>query len=329
VGTLPQFASAEEAFSFEQSELSGQLRRWYGGETGARSEWFVPVVKALKTSSKIRTKRHGDWSDYSNTDRLATRRSSRLAPPDIPLTIVRDFEAEFPIIPATADQPLQVGIPGYLDMALFIFGPFGVLRHGRTFRRALGEQIRQVHARAGSRVVFQLEVPAALIAVASTPRPARRYLALALAKVVTAQVKDAPEGSRFGVHLCLGDLGHRALRQLRDTGPLVELGNAIQKVWPEGRRLDFIHLPLSGGEQPPPVDADFYRALESLRQREGMAIVAGIAHEDQPLATQRDVRHLVEGALGCRVDIATSCGLGRRSPAQAKAAVERMRHLRH
>ncbi|MEV0073858.1 hypothetical protein [Amycolatopsis sp. NPDC050768] len=39
------------------------------------------------------------------------------------------------------------------------------------------------------------------------------------------------------------------------------------------------------------------------------------------------MRDHVETALGRLVDLATSCGLGRRSPAEAEGAVARMRSL--
>jgi hypothetical protein len=55
--------------------------------------------------------------------------------------------------------------------------------------------------------------------------------------------------------------------------------------------------------------------------------VAGIAHEDQDSTAQLAARTLVEQALGTTVDIATSCGLGRRTPEQAEHAVAAMRTL--
>jgi hypothetical protein len=59
----------------------------------------------------------------------------------------------------------------------------------------------------------------------------------------------------------------------------------------------------------------------------GVPVVAGIAHEEQSPADQAAVRALVEAALGRRTDIATACGLGRRTPKQALRAVDSMRAL--
>ncbi|WIX77808.1 hypothetical protein QRX50_41480 [Amycolatopsis carbonis] len=327
VGTLPQFADADEAFRWQRGELAGQLRRISGGETGKRLQWFVPVVKELKRSGAVRVVKDGDWTGYDDTDRLAAR---RLEPGQIPLHIADDALAEFELLrasgnPATAGEPLQVGAPGYLDMALFIFGPLGVVKHARAFLRAAQAQISRVQAAEGDRVVFQLELPLALIAVTAAPPPLRRLVAELMAFLVPRQAARAPEGTRFGVHLCFGDLGHRALRQPRSAAPMVALANAVVRRWPVGRPLDFVHLPMSGGDEPPPAAA-FYAPLRRLRPGSAV-VVAGIAHERQDERAQLTVRDHVETALGRPVDLATSCGLGRRSPAQAEGAVTRMRAL--
>ncbi|MGW6934840.1 hypothetical protein ACWGE0_32590 [Lentzea sp. NPDC054927] len=46
-------------------------------------------------------------------------------------------------------------------------------------------------------------------------------------------------------------MGHKALKQLKDAGPLVLLANALARRWPEGRALEYVHLPMSGGDVPP------------------------------------------------------------------------------
>jgi hypothetical protein len=56
-------------------------------------------------------------------------------------------------------------------------------------------------------------------------------------------------------------------------------------------------------------------------------VAAGIAHEEQSATDQATVRSLVEAALGRRTDIATACGLGRRTPEEAVRAVDSMRRL--
>jgi hypothetical protein len=331
---MPQFDTAESAFAWQLSELDGQLRRLSGGETGERLQWFVPLVKQLKQDNKIRSLRDGDWTDYDDVDRLAVRRGTRLTAADIPLQLAEWAREELGVLdaagtPATAERPLQIGVPCYLDLALFIFGPARMLGQMSVFREAVAAQIDEIVALAGDRVIFQLETPAALIAVASAPKPLRPALAGYLARLVTRQAAQAPEGTRFGVHLCLGDLGHNARTQLPDADPLVKLATALVRRWPQGRTLEFIHFPLSGGEAPPTTDQAFYAPLGTLNRDGFPRLIAGIAHEKQPLADQLAIRATIENQVGRPVDIATACGLGRRTPQQATDAVGRMRELLH
>ena len=53
----------------------------------------------------------------------------------------------------------------------------------------------------------------------------------------------------------------------------------------------------------------------------------GFAHEDQDEATQFRIREMIEGAVGCPVDVSASCGLGRRQPDAARAAMDRIKLL--
>src|SRR4051812_20449464 len=159
VGTLPQFDDAPSALRWQRHELSGRLRRLSGGETGPRQDWVVPLGKALKLLPQVKTVRDGNWAGYDDTDRLAGARGARLTGADIPMRLSEYAREELAALeaegsPATADLPLQVGVPGYLDIALFVFGPAGVLRHGRTFLDATAHQVADLHGVAGDTVVF-------------------------------------------------------------------------------------------------------------------------------------------------------------------------------
>jgi hypothetical protein len=319
-----------QLLAWQLDQLPGRLRRLSGGETGPRLLWIAALIDELAQLPQIRVVHSGKWTGYDDAVRLAVRRGAKLTAADIPLRLAEHALEELAVLrdigsPATVELSLQIGVPCYLDLALFAFGPLGVFRHSRSFLQAIAGQVADIHAQAGDRVVYQLEIPAALVAVTATPPPLRPAMAWLMARLTTRQVAKAPQGSRFGVHLCLGDLGHRALRQLPTADPVVRLANAIARQWPRGRRLEYMHLPMSGGDQPPTTDAAFYRPLRRLRV--GTEVVAGIAHEGQDRTAQLTVRTLVEHALGKTVNIAASCGLGRRTPEQAKQAVAAMRTL--
>jgi len=185
----------------------------------------------------------------------------------------------------------------------------------------------RVRALFGDDVLFQLEVPVESVVLARAPSGLRPVLAGLLARRIAALAQGAPAGSQFGLHLCLGDMNHRALGRLPDASPLVLLANAVTSRWPAGRPLRYVHAPLAAADDPPPASRAFYRPLAGLKLGAGVRFVAGFAHEDQDAGTQLRIRDMIETAAGRPVDISTSCGLGRRRPDAALAAMDRIKLL--
>ncbi|WP_146167684.1 hypothetical protein [Micromonospora sp. MH33] len=331
VGTIPA-ESPRGAMQWALSQLGDSLDMVPDGETH-RPDWVLHIVEELRTHPDFELTRDGDWSDYSKTPMFRVRRGHTLRGDDIKLGIEASFRDSYPIYRELAvahgrsELPFQVGAPGDLDVAMFALGPARALRHRRAFTDATLGEIRAIHAEAGDQVVFQIEVPAELVFVASVPRFIQPAVAGYLARGIAGLARQAPEGARFGIHLCVGDLQHRALARMRDSGPLVRLANAIAAKWPAGRPLEFVHAPFSAAVEPPPVNPRWYRPLAGLRLPTTTRFIAGCAHERQDLAAQVHVRNLIERMVGRQVDIATSCGLGRRDPAAADSAMRRTAEL--
>jgi hypothetical protein len=203
-------------------------------------------------------------------------------------------------------------------MAMFTMGPQGPLRYRRAFTEAIAREITEIRSDAGEDVLVQLEMPAELAFVTMAPAAARPAVAAAVARTVTALVRRTPERTRFGLHLCMGDLQHQALFRMRDTGPVVALLNAVAARWSAGHRLELVHAPLAAGVEPPPLDPAFYARLSALRLPPETRFAAGLLHEARTVAELRTVVAAVEDALGHPVDVAASCGLGRRDPETAR-----------
>lgn len=125
-------------------------------------------------------------------------------------------------------------------------------------------------------------------------------------------VRAAPAGARFGVHLCLGDMNHRALGRMDDLGPVVALANALAAKWPQGRPLAYVHAPFGAADVPPSVDPAFTAPLADLRLPSTTRFVAGLVHEHVDVDQQRAMLARVEGLVGSTADVAAACGLGRR-----------------
>lgn len=332
VGSLPG-ADADEAMRRALHILGPQLRYLPDGETGERANWIVHIVDALRSHPDLQVSRNGDWSDYDHTPRLSVRKGHRLFGATLDFGHDTGAMGSWPIferLRAEAGRPdlrFLVGIPGDLDMAMFTLGPLGALRHRRAFTEATLRSIGGIHARLGAEVVFQIEVPAELVALAHASRSARPALAVVLARGVVALAGASPAGARFGLHLCLGDMNHKAFGTMTDVAPLVQLANAITERWPAGRPLEYLHAPFAAAEVPPPTDPAFYMPLRRLRLPSRTRFVAGFAHEKQASAVQTQIRDRIDAHLGGPVDVAAACGLGRRSPADAEANVRRVAEL--
>jgi hypothetical protein len=328
VGSIP-LDSAEEAMTAALDRMGPDLRWLPDGETGERTNWILHIVESFRDHPDLQIKREGDWSDYDATPVFTIRNGHTLTGDALDFGHVAVFEQHYPLFLKLREQHgrndlgYQVGIPGDFDMALFTLGPVGAFRHRQPFTDATLRAIRTIHEQAGSDVVFQIEVPAELVFVAKMPGPLQPLMARFLARGITSLAARSPDGARFGVHLCLGDMNHRALGRMTDVAPLVHLSNAIAAGWPAGRPLEFVHAPFAAAIEPPVNRKAFYAPLRNLRLPAGVEFIAGFAHEDQPLAAQQALRDHLDTLLGTQVGIATACGLGRREREQAIAAMDR------
>lgn len=324
VGSIPA-DNPDQAMRSALDWAAPHVRAVTDGETGERRNWVTHIVDSFRDHPDFELVRPGAWSSFDDLPKLRVRRGHRLDPAKL------DFQHVPPALEALprlrelrAEQglenlSLQVGIPGDLDLALFTFGPVGGFRYRSVFRDVLGREMQQIHAAGGDDVVFQVELPAELVFLSRTPALMRPAMSAFLAGGVTKLVEQAPPGARFGVHLCLGDLNHEGMGQLRDVKPFVVLGNALIRRWPAGRRLEYLHAPFTRGTEPTPTDPGFYAPLADLRLPEGTRFVAGLVQEASDIADLRRAVQLTEQSLGKEVDLAAACGLGRRDPEQAAA----------
>jgi hypothetical protein len=332
VGSIPA-ASAEDAMTLALREVGPHLRYLPDGETGERDRWVVGIINNLRSHPDLRVRREGDWSSYKDQLNFAVRKGHQLTGDRLDFGHVAAYQASWPIFERLREEQdwtnfdFQVGIPGDFDMALFTLGLPGPFQHRGPFTDATVREIEQIHALAGRQVLFQIEAPAELVFVTQVPSVAQPAMAAWMAGVVTKLASRAPRGARFGVHLCLGDLGHKALGKLRDAAPLVHLTNAIVKRWPAGRPLEYVHAPLAAGEDPPVLSKSFYHPLDGLRMPAETRFVAGFLHEDRTLDELRQILSEIESRLGQPVDIAASCGLARRGRDAAIAVMRQSAEL--
>jgi hypothetical protein len=318
VGTIPA-DSAALALKLVTDTVGDHTTDWLpDGETGDRKNWVGRLVEHLRDHPDLELAKEGDWSDYESTPGFRVKKGHGFD--HVELDYYEYFEESWPQfqeVRSTLGRPdlaLQIGIPGPLDVAFAAFGfnPLRGMSNVRPFEDATAVEVAKIHAVAGEEVVYQLELPIEVEVANRIPKPLRRAGAIWLARKVLRVVRRSPHGTRWGFHLCVGDMNNEAFSRLEDTTTLVLLANALLERFPAGRRLEFLHLPLAHGSEPPTDDEAFYRPLGDLKAPAGVRVVAGFAHEKQSLEEQLDLRALIERLVGRPVDVAASCGLGRR-----------------
>ena len=176
---------------------------------------------------------------------------------------------------------------------------------------------------AGVDVIVQIEVPPELYAAYKLPLP---LMGLALRPILDLLDKIKP-GAQIGMHLCLGDFHNEALVHPKTLGKMVAFSNRLVAAWPQQHRLVYVHYPLAEGAVPPTTDTRYYAPLAEVRLPKATRFVAGFVHEKRSLAENRHILDSIETARGQPVDIACSCGLGRRTPETATKLLALMARL--
>jgi hypothetical protein len=333
VGSIPA-ASTEEAVELALDELGPDLIAIPDGETGDRKTWVTTIIDRLSNNPAVYLKKAGRWTSYEDLPRYRVRLGKHIAPQSLDLGYHRAYQQSRPVVEAAAAQrniaapPFQVGVASAFDLALFSLGFIGALRHRGAFNAAAEREIAAIRAEADDDVVFQIEVPAELVTVVRAPAPLRAMAARWMGRVGIEAVRSASPGTRFGIHLCYGDLGNRSLvTDLDDCAAAVALINSMVSQWPAESVLEYVHLPLAAGNEPPRLSAAYYAPLARLRLPAATRLVAGFVHESLDDQQLRDVLRMIEAASGRCVDIAAACGLGRREQPVARSIMKESRAL--
>ncbi|NUS42495.1 MAG: hypothetical protein HOQ24_02195 [Mycobacteriaceae bacterium] len=333
MGSLPaQLDSPEKAMAFAVDTAGEHLDGLVpGGEADPyRAQWYIRhIIDRFNDVSALEPVRRGDWSTLRSRDtfRLRAGRSLTEADIDAALGYANEATDAMPaLIAAHRTDPelrLQVGIPTPFVIGFIAFDARTLTWRrgsaGRGDRRfpyyrplvdATVREIVRIHEPLRDKVVFQLELAAETLVCARTPAGLRRGPAALAGRAIARLVARAPHDAHFGVHLCYGSLDDKPVVAPRSTAAVVDLANAIARYWPAGRHLDFVHMPVGDGRRAP-VRPRYYAPLARLELPAATRVIAGMAHEEQPLAQAREALAAAESAYGGPVDVAAPCGLGR------------------
>lgn len=208
----------------------------------------------------------------------------------------------------------QMGVPTGLGLGFAIANPEHRMSYTGAFNEVIAREVNAMLDTAGDDVVIQLEAPPEVYAAYNLPQMMEP---LSLGPILDIVNRIKP-GARIGIHLCLGDLHNMPLMQLDRLQPLVDLSNRLVERWPRDRELVYMHYPLAAGNVPPSKDPRLYQPLADVKLPEGTHFVAGFVHEGLSFEENAGILRSIEEARGGKVDVASSCGIGRRTPEVAE-----------
>lgn len=344
IGSLP-FESEEVCMRRALAVLGPHLRCLPDGEVGEKSPafprgnriaWVMSAIEALTADAEcfrvIRPPRRGEDGmavDYESIQKLTPLR----APAEIAGRVrlgydryaLRSYET-FKRLREEEGRPallFQVGVPTGFAMGFAFASRVDWVRYTGALSTVIAREVNAVLERAGDDVLVQVEVPPELYAAHMLPSP---LLGLAQLPLMNFLGK-VRAGARIGVHLCLGDFHNEALIHPKALDTMAAFSNRLVERWPGQHRLAYIHYPLAEGAAAPRLDAGYYRPFKDVRLPAEARFVAGFVHEGRTPDEHRRILGAIEDARGEAVDIACSCGLGRRTPEVADVMLGRMAEM--
>ncbi|WP_052731246.1 hypothetical protein [Spirosoma radiotolerans] len=344
VGSLP-FDSDEDCMKRALDALGPALFCLPDGEVGEktpafpkgnRMAWVVYAIEKLTQDTanwqilKEPTRgTDGMAVDYDSFQKLKPLHSPADMPQHVSLGYDEFFRLNYPIFTQLREQygldhlKFQVGVPTGFAMGFAFASPITWLRYTYAFNTVIAREVNAILAQAGHDVVIQLEVPPELYAAYKLPTP---LIGLALKPILDLLRKINP-GAQIGIHLCLGDFHNEALVHPKTLDKMVAFSNKLVQRWPAQHTLAYMHYPFAEGLVPPSVDAAHYAPVQHIKLPTGTRFVAGFVHEKRTLAENRHILNSIESARGGCVDVACSCGLGRRSASTAEELMTMMAEL--
>lgn len=303
---------------------------------GKRAAWVMTAINQCiadtdhwEVTRQSTNAEDGFPADYDQTPQLRPKHPPAQMHNYLNFGYHEFFKSSYPIFQQLRRErglehiKFQVGIPTGLGVTFSMMPPLTALRYATAFNKRLAWEVNQIAAIAKEDVVFQIEVPGELALAYRLPG----FLHGLAVRGIHALVQQIQAGTHFGIHICLGDLNNKALVHAKTLDKMVSFSNKLVAGWSPQHHLDYVHFPLAEAETPPPLDAHFYEPLRHIHLPKGVRFVAGFVHEKLSSEDGQRLRTIIESVRGDAVDIACSCGMGRRSEAIATDLIQKMHAL--
>ena len=300
---------------------------------GNRIAWVIYAIEVLTADEKswkiVKQPVRGEDGlaiDYAHVQKLKPLRSPSEMAEHVRFGYDGHFRRNYPVFQQLCRErgldrlKFQLGVPTGFALGFAFANPITWLRYTPAFNTVIAREVNEALAVASDRLVVQIEVPPELYAAYMLPKP---LMGLALRPIHDLLSKITP-GAEIGMHLCLGDFRNEAVVHPKTLEKMVAFSNRLVETWPARHKLAYMHYPFAEGSVPPTTDATYYRPLKDIRLPPGVRFVAGSVHEKLGFEDNARVLGAIESARGQAVDVACSCGLGRRTPAEADQAIDLM-----
>ncbi|GAB4035070.1 hypothetical protein [Spirosoma jeollabukense] len=334
VGSMP-FNNEEACMSRALAVLGPALFSLPDGEIGEKTPafpkgnriaWVVYAIEKLTSDpdswdivkQPVRGE-DGMATNYENFQKLKPRHSPAQMPHHVRLGYDHFALRSYPIFQQLRKDhnlpglKFQMGVPTGFAMGFAFASQIQWLRYTKAFNTVIAREVNAVLAELGPDVIIQLEVPPELYAAYMLPRS---LVGLALIPIKDLLAKITP-GAQIGIHLCLGDFHNEALVHPKTLAKMVNFSNRLVDEWPSQHTLAYMHYPFAEATTPPSIDPGYYVPLKDIKLPAATRFVAGFVHEKRSEAENITILNSIESARGQLVDVASSCGLGRRSPETA------------
>ncbi len=344
VGSIP-FENEEDAMSRALAQLSPYLFSLPDGEIGEKTElypkgnraaWVMTVINACTEDTanwrvvKQPTRAEDGFpADYDKVQKLKPKHSPAALFEHLRFGYDEYFKSSYETFKRLrADRKLpdlkfQVGVPTGLGITFTMMNPIDAIRYAGVFNQRIAFEVNEIIKMAGDDVVIQVEVPGELAMAYQLPA----FLIDLPVLSVRSLVKKFSPTAQVGVHICLGDLNNKALVKASTLDKLVKFSNCLVEKWPQNHPPFYIHYPLAEAAAPPTLDRAFYAPLKQVKLPAGTRFIAGFVHEKLSGADHQKLLKTIEGLRGGTVDIACSCGMGRRTPEEADRLLEIMNEV--
>lgn len=319
VGSIPMEDTAS-VLDLVGDTLGEDIRRIPDGETGARSKfitWQAPLLGAAEQFVVEELGPQSEWGPNGEfPPRIIKLKPGASGSPEFGPTGYADaalaswavFQEKAAAGKIGAGTRFQVGLPTPLGVLATFMEPDGQELSEPVYAARMTEDLdricREIPA---DKLTVQWDVPTEIAIWEDHKDTFLSDSPQGVLDRLTALMNRVPKAAENGMHLCYGDISHRHWKE-PDLALMAKFTNAVNAGL--NRPLDYVHVPVPAGWTSP----DDYAALQDFDLPEQTALFLGLVHHTDGVD---GARNRIEAARVHRADfgVGTSCGLGRRDPA--------------